>query len=215
MARFVDEMLDFAHAHAARIRTIADEADARSIVGQRVSLRSRVKRSAERAEILMGDTVDEINPFSGERMLRRLDVRKPEQMWLETTFESTESERVPSAYYVPASLGSVIERLRSHGIRLERLDQPTTVSMEEFHIAASQVAAQTFEKHQERTVTGQYEPIERTMPAGTYRIEMSQPLARLAFYLLEPRSSDGLLTWNVLDQALTGSNLYPIVRSRD
>jgi hypothetical protein len=47
--------------------------------------------------------------------------------------------------------------------------------MEEFHIAASQVAAQTFEKHQERTITGQYEPIERTMPAGTYRIPMSQP----------------------------------------
>jgi hypothetical protein len=116
---------------------------------------------------------------------------------------------------VPASLGSVLERLRSHGIRLERLDQPTTVSLEEFHIAASQVAAQAFEKHQERTVTGQYEPIERTMPEGTYRIPMKQPLARLAFYLLEPQSSDGLLTWNVLDQALIGSNLYPIVRSRD
>ena len=215
VARFVEEMLDFAHAHAARIRTIADDADARSIVGQQVSLRSRVKRSAAKAEILIGETADETNPFSGERMLRRLDVRKPEQMWLQTTFESTESERVPSAYYVPASLGSVVERLRSHGIRLERLDQPTTVSLEEFHIAASQVAAQTFEKHQERAVTGHYESIERTMPAGTYRIPMKQPLARLAFYLLEPQSSDGLLTWNVLDQALSGSDLYPIVRSRD
>ena len=71
--------------------------------------------------------------------------------------------------------GPVIERLRSHGIRMERLDQPTTVSLEEFHIAASQVAAQAFEKHQERTVTGHYEPIERTMPAGTYRIPMKQP----------------------------------------
>ena len=163
----------------------------------------------------MGETADETNPFSGERMLRRLDVRKPEQMWLETTFESTESERVPSAYYAPVSLGSVLERLRAHGIHLERLDQPTTVPLEEFHIAASQVAAQAFEKHQERTVTGHYESIERTMPAGTYRIPMKQPLARLAFYLLEPRSSDGLLTWNVLDQSLSGSDLYPIVRSRD
>ena len=148
-------------------------------------------------------------------MLRRLDVRKPEQMWLETTFESTDAERVPSAYYVPASLGSVVERLRAHGIRLERLEQPATLPLEEFHLATNQVAAQAFEKHQERSVTGHYEPIERSMPAGTYRIPMQQPLARLAFYLLEPHSSDGLLTWNVLDQALRGSNVYPIVRSRD
>jgi hypothetical protein len=46
VARFV-EVLDFAHAHAGRIRTIADDADARSIVGQHVSVRSRVKIGGE------------------------------------------------------------------------------------------------------------------------------------------------------------------------
>jgi hypothetical protein len=215
VARFVEEILNFANANAARLRKIADEADARSIIGQRLSLRSRVKRSSAKAEILMGETADEINPFSGERMLRRLDVRKPEQMWLDTTFESTESERVPSVYYVPAALASVIERLRAHGIRIERMDQPSTVALEEFRIATNQAAAQVFEKHQERTVTGQYELTERTIPAGTYRVPMNQPLARLAFYLLEPRSTDGLLTWNFLDDALKNSNTYPIARSRN
>jgi hypothetical protein len=215
VSRFVEEILNFANANAARLRKIADDADTRSLVGQRLSLRSRVKRSAMKAEILMGETADEINPFSGERMLRRLDVRKPEQMWLDTTFESTESERVPSAYYVPASLASVIDRLRTHGIRMERLDQPLTVSLEEFRIATTQAAAQVFEKHQERSVTGQYEPVERTIPAGTYRIPMNQPLARLAFYLLEPRSNDGLLTWNFLDDALKNSSTYPITRTRN
>jgi zinc carboxypeptidase len=214
-ARFVEEILNFANANAARLRKIAEDADAHSIVGSRLSLRSRVKRTSTKAEILMGETTDEFNPFSGERMLRRLDVRKPEQMWLQTTFESTESERVPSSYYVPASLISVIERLRAHGIRMERLDQPVMISLEEFRIETTQVTAQTFEKHQERTVTGKYEPIERTLPAGAYRISMNQPLARLAFYLLEPRSNDGLLTWNFLDDALKTSNTYPIVRSRD
>jgi hypothetical protein len=43
---------------------------------------------------------------------------------------------------------------------------------------------------------------------------MTQKLARLAFYLLEPRSNDGLVTWNVLDEALkTGRS--PILRTRD
>ncbi len=43
---------------------------------------------------------------------------------------------------------------------------------------------------------------------------MTQPLARLAFYLLEPRSYDGLVTWNVLDEALK-SGRSPILRTRD
>ena len=46
------------------------------------------------------------------------------------------------------------------------------------------------------------------------RIDMSQPLARLAFYLIEPRSDDGLVDWNILDEAIGESKIYPIVRSR-
>jgi hypothetical protein len=43
---------------------------------------------------------------------------------------------------------------------------------------------------------------------------MTQPLARLAFYLLEPRSNDGLVTWNVLDDAIKQSQ-YPILRTQN
>jgi hypothetical protein len=216
VSRFLEEILAFSHANAGRLRKITEEADARSIIGHRLALRSRVKRSDTKAEILMGETTDEINPYSGERMLRRLDVRKPEQMWLETSFELAESERVPSSYYVPATLTSAIERLQAHGIRLERLEQTSTLSLEEFRIATSQVTSQLVERHQERTVTGQYETVERTLPAGMYyRIPLNQPLARLAFYLLEPRSNDGLVTWNFLDDAMKSSNVYPIMRTRD
>jgi hypothetical protein len=42
---------------------------------------------------------------------------------------------------------------------------------------------------------------------------MEQPLARLAFLLLEPRSDDGLVNWNVLDPALEGVEEYPILRT--
>ena len=52
------------------------------------------------------------------------------------------------------------------------------------------------------------------LPAGAYRVSMNQPLARLAFYLLEPRSNDGLVTWNLLDEAIKRSQ-YPILRTRN
>ena len=214
-SRFLEELLNYAHANAARIRKTADDADAASIVGQRLSLRSRPKRSEQKVEVLMGDVARETNPYSGQTILRRLDVRKPEQMWWEGTFESIESERVPQAYYIPAEFGAAIERLQAHGIRMERLEQETTIDVEEFRIESNQVAPQAFERHQERTLTGKYESVRRTIPAGTYGVAMKQPLARLAFYLLEPRSNDGLLTWNFFDDALKSTAAYPVVRSRN
>jgi hypothetical protein len=210
--RFVEEVLAFAHTNADRIKRITAEADARRLNGRRLSLRSRVKPAAA-VEILMGDTVEEPHPETGRPMLRRLDVRKPEPMRALTAFESTESERVPSAYFVPADQAAVVQKLRAHGIRIERLERAATMRVEEFEIASNQAAAQAFENHRERTVTGRYLEVERSITAGTWRVPMDQPLARLAFYLLEPRSNDSLLTWNFFDESVAAATAYPILRT--
>lgn len=212
--RFLDEVLGDAHANAAGLMSAAAAADKAALVGQRVSIRSRPARSADRIEILMGDVEEDVNPYSGRVMHRRLDVRRPERMWEEAAFESTETERVPAAYYVPAEEKVAVERLRAHGITLDRVDRAVTLGLEEFRIASTETTPQAFENHQERTVLGQYVTVERTLAAGTYRVPMTQPLARLAFYLLEPRSNDGLLTWNVFDEAVKRST-YPVLRTRD
>jgi Zinc carboxypeptidase len=213
--RFLEELLGFAHTNAARIRSTTEEADRARIIGSQLSLRSKPKRSEQMVEVLMGEVAEEINPYSGQVMLRRLDVRKPENMWLEGTFEAVETERVPSAYYVPTQLRTAIDRLQAHGIRMDQLSQPVTLDLEEFQISSSQTAGQAFEKHQERTLTGKYQRTTRQLPAGTYRVRMDQPLSRLAFYLLEPRSSDGFATWNFLDEALKTEKVYPILRTLD
>jgi hypothetical protein len=62
-------------------------------------------------------------------------------------------------------------------------------------------------------LTGSWVAANRTLPARTLRVDLAQPLARLAFYLLEPRSDDGLTNWNLLDDAIAGAAVYPIVRT--
>ena len=195
------------------MKTTAD-ADAASLVGTELSIRSQVSRASAPVEILMGDVEEDVNPYSGRVIHKRANVVKPEMMADETTFVSTDRERVPTAYFVPANQKVALERLRAHGIRLERLDAPVNVPLQEFQVATSTATEKPFENHQERTVTGTWVPVERAVPAGAYRVPMQQPLARLAFYLLEPRSNDGLVTWNVLDEALK-SGRSPIVRTRN
>jgi hypothetical protein len=212
--RFVTELLNWAAPHAGDIRKVIAEADARPLVGQRLALRAKLKRSDEKVEILMGETVTERNPYTGRNMYRRVDVKKPELMYEYGTFETTETERVPKAYYIPAKLEAAIERLEAHGIRVSRLASDEPLQLEQFRIDKNTTEPRAFQNHQERTVEGAYEPIDQTLPAGTAVVSMDQPLARLAFLLLEPRSDDGLLDWNVLDDVVKDAKYYPIPRSR-
>jgi hypothetical protein len=51
-----------------------------------------------------------------------------------------------------------------------------------------------------------------TFPAGSLRVPMDQPLARLAFHLLEPSADDGVVTWNLVDEWLAAGKDVPIYR---
>jgi hypothetical protein len=99
-SRFIEEILRFAHANASRVRSVVDEAAREPVVGQTLALRATFERSAEPVEILMGDVVEERNPFSGAIMLRRTDARRPERMYEYGTFQATEFETAPAAYVI-------------------------------------------------------------------------------------------------------------------
>jgi hypothetical protein len=213
-SRFVEEVLTYASRRAAALARLVAEADRRVLVGARLAVRAGIERGAD-LDILMGEVAEEKNPVSGETMYRRLGVRRPERMPEYGTFAATETERVPAAYYLPPALQKVTDLLRAHGVRLTTLSAPQTVEVEEFRIHGTSVGRE-FQGHRERTVEGRWTEASRELPAGTLRVDMRQPLARLAFYLLEPRSDDGVVDWNVLDDVLgTDPTVYPIVRSRN
>jgi hypothetical protein len=92
------------------------------------------------------------------------------------------------------------------------------LDIERFAVSGTAVAERAFQGHRERSVTGAWRAERATVPTGTIVVPMDQPLARLVFTLLEPRSDDGVLNWNFLDEAFDQStpgaaNAYPIQRS--
>ncbi len=214
-SRFVEENLNFIKANAPRIRKTVADAEARPIVGTRLGLRSQLAKG-DVVEILMGEVTQEKHPVDGHVMELRKDVRTPERMPEYGTFAATETERVPATYYVPASLTAAIEKLQAHGVRTTTLAKATKVTVEEFQITGSSAAEREFQGHKERTLEGRWVAAERELPAGTIQVDLKQPLGRLAFYLIEPRSDDGLVNWNILDDGLgEGVKVFPIVRSRN
>jgi len=210
--RFVDALLDFTAAHGGEIRRIAERADAESLVGKELPLRAEAALSAAEVEILLGAVAEERHPYTGRRMLRRLDEVRPERMPEYGRFRATESGLVPAAYLVPAGLAGALDVLAAHGIRFHALAATETKEVEVFAITASSQAEREFQGHRERTLEGAWGRASRVIPPGTIVVPMDQPLARLAFALLEPRSDDGLVAWSALDAALEGAGEYPILR---
>ena len=77
--------------------------------------------------------------------------------------------------------------------------------------------APLFQKHSEVTLTmarpsADAPPKPRKVAAGTLVVRTAQPLGVLASYLLEPRSEDGLTTWNFFDRGLTENREFPVLR---
>jgi len=209
---FMEEALNFAHQNAARLKKAVADADHERIVGVMEATTAKLKRGGM-VEILMGEVEDEKNPLNGAVMNRRKDVVKPEQMVEMMWFEPATTESAPAAYYVPATATKAIELLKAHGIQMKAVAQPVK-GVEQFAIDAN-TAGQTFEGHAMRKVEGKWQATaDVTVPKGAWEIPMTQPLARLAFYLIEPASDDGLVNWNSLDDELKDAKVYPILRKK-
>jgi hypothetical protein len=210
---FMEEALNFAHQNAARLKKTLADADREKVTGAVLATTARFKRGGM-VEILMGEVENETNPLNNAVMNRRKDVVRPEQMVDMLWFEPATTETVPSAYYVPATATKAIELLKAHGIQMREMQLAGDI--EGFGITAN-TAGQNFEGHAIRKLEGKWGTKPDIKPGGKWwEVRMNQPLARLAFYLLEPASDDGLVAWNYLDDQLkdaTGAH-YPILRRK-
>jgi hypothetical protein len=216
---FVEESLNFAHANADKIKKTVEAADKESIIGTVEATRAQMKRGGM-INVLMGEVEDEKNPNNGAVMNRRKDVVHPEQMVDMLWFEPSKTEDVPHEYYIPASATKAVELLKAHGIKMRQLTAPVR-GVEQFMITnntqrpANPNSIDTG-THGLRSLDGSWQAAPNvTAPAGTWVVDMNQPLARLAFYLIAPTSDDGLTTWNFLDDSLgADAKTYPILRKK-
>ena len=113
--RFLEEVLSYASANAAKIKKAIDDADKRNLVGQQISLRSKLKRDDQKVEILMGDTEDAVNPLYGPEYAahvsmcanrNRCGMKRPLRVRIMNAFP-----RITCGHFDVA-----IERLKAHGI---------------------------------------------------------------------------------------------------
>ncbi|HET6433719.1 M14 family metallopeptidase [Dyella sp.] len=106
----------------------------------------------------------------------------------------------PAAYAIPAQWTAVIERLAAHGVAMQRLDQPVTVSATGYQLGQPHWADSSFEGHlMLRDFTLETAQRRVTLPAGSVIVPMDQRAENVAIALLEPQAPDSLLHWGYLN----------------
>jgi hypothetical protein len=210
--RFVTAILDYVAKNARRVVDLTRRSDEEiaSLATTSSDLGVRFEMAARGPE----ETLLEPEPGPGQKRPYTGRPTKIERvkMPIYDRFRATRTAKVPYAYLVPASESKVLELLRRQGIVVERFVAPATIEAQRFSITKVDVESRPFQGHRLTLLDGAFAPTRESVGAGAYLVRMNQPLGVLIFNLLEPESSDGVVTWNFLSKDPAVGSAYPILK---
>jgi len=220
---FVSEILSYLAEHKTEIMSLGKQGDAKVAAWAKnpassppLALRSRMDTTriedvrVEMIEPLTDSTKRE--PGMGAR--QRTGIIKLVKMPVMASFTPTLTSTLPYAYAFDAKAAhDILPILAVHGIAVDQLDAPATASVQSFRVDTVIDRGPSETSRTMKDLDGAWnEPAARTLSAGTYVVRAGQPYGLLAFYLLEPRSEDGLAQWSFFDDILSARTDFPIAR---
>ena len=217
-------ILDYCEANAPELSRLVADADARTVLrglapketdtfGLDIDVQALPEKISVRGYEM------EVTPREGSPypQVKRTDRKKTYVMPYFADFVAKRTVRLPYAYLIPLFDTNVLDKIRQHGIAVERLTEPMTLETEAFRIKEIKGAERLYQGHRTNAVKGEYAVEKREFPKGTLVVRTAQALGRLAAYLLEPESDDGLLVWNFFDRDIVsqwgrGAQTYPVYK---
>lgn len=141
-------------------------------------------------------------PLTFIDILANKEVTIPVDARLATENEVTLTRKRPLAYFLNADQHRAVETLKNFGVEVETLSAPVTLPMECYIVTAAVESHDPVAGVLPLNVKTTTEIRTVTLPAGSYRVSLDQPLATLATVLLEPESANGFINYRVIEAAL-------------
>jgi len=223
----VSSILEYSNKHGYEMLDIVSEAD-KQIIEEVVSQAGKEKGVSYKRSP-NGDTIDMLireTVVEGEGRGRKIH-GTGKLLWThdvlhQKNFDATITSKVPRGYIYPAELKGVTAKLIQHGIKLIETEKKMKLEGEEFRISKFTQSQRTaYGGHNTVKLEGEFVEGIKTCPKGSIYVDLAQPLAMLAFYLLEPQADDGLVFWNFFDDYLINNNVengklkYPVLKIYD
>ena len=222
---FVTEILEHTNSNAAEIKRVTKAADAKTIqtiVNEAGKAKKGVRFKMVPLEALNNfptyDYVSYTKADGTKGFYRTGNMITANHVTYHAKFEAEVESTLPKGYVIPAAYTEVIENLKKHGIQVTQLSKSITKEGEVFQVDKHEKSQRKFEGHFMARVYGKFTGKKQKFNKGDYIVDLAQPLGNLAFYLLEPESDDGYVTWNFFDeyfekqQVNTKPVVYPVFK---
>lgn len=224
---FVAEILDFTNKNSKKIMAINAKAE-KDAINNVIQNAGKVEKGVRFKMVALDkkipnyrtyDYIPYINKKGKKSYIRSgkiIDVKNVANL---SKFDATVTTKLPRGYYLPKSMKHIVNHLRKQGIKVTELKRRKRVKGETFMIDELKNSRRKFEGHFMARVTGKYIQETKTFKKGDFYVDMAQPLTNLAFYMLEPQSDDGLVTWNFFDAYLKEKGIenkavtYPVFKT--
>lgn len=213
---FVLSLLEHAVADRERIFELLGDVDRRAVswardsaAPPRVAIRSEASAAPGKARVagFVEEQRDGKSVSTG--------VARDYQAELWTHFRAVESVTMPRAYAVPRRLESILDNLRAHGVELRDPAGGAACQIEQYAVESVEIAEKPYQGRHAATIRVRVQRQMRKIDAEFVLVPAAQRLGRLAVYLLEPESEDGLAAWNFFGEELQTGGTYPILRVLD
>ncbi|OAN60439.1 hypothetical protein A8B79_10880 [Balneola sp. EhC07] len=222
---FVTEILEYTNENGKRIAQINDNATQSAI--QNVLDNSGKKKKGVRFRMIpLEDTftlrtynyIPYVTAEGDTSYIRSGEIIEVPDVQNYSKFEATVESTIPRGYIIPKEMKAIADHLKKQGVIVSELKNRKEYEGEVFEITKFEKSQRQFEGHNMARVEGEFKESTKMANEGDFLVDMAQPLTNLIFYMLEPQSDDGLVTWNFFDEYFekNGVNeknvIYPVFK---
>ena len=201
-------LLDYVSANKDEIKNMLKEADAKTIArGMNPTEKDSFSvdytyQPTPKPEIINAFEMESYVDANGRNRVRPTDKVKTVTIPYLADYYSKRNVKFPYAYIITIPDAQVINLLKMHGIKIEKLEKLVTLDVQTIKTKELKPAARLNQGHYNNSIKVEYVNEKKEFAAGSLIVRTSQRLANVAAYLLEPETDDGLLYWNYWDKYL-------------
>lgn len=129
--------------------------------------------------------------------------------------EATLARVRPVGYLLEPHRGDLAGHLLAHGLQVERFGEPVEARVESFQVDSVKYAERPVEGYIHRDVWTTTRARTVSLPAGAYLVRATQPMATLAFALLEPEDIDSYASIGEFAAEKRVGGFLPVHRLRE
>ncbi len=202
---FMQTLAQFTHQHSGQIQRVRKKARHQTNQKNIYTLDYKLDTSKKRMIHFRGYDKGEVTSKLTGLTYHDYDHSKPyaDSIPYYNHYQPTRQIEAPEYYIIPQAWRHVIHRMKINGTLMHRLNQDTTLEVEQYYITSHDQLKSSYNgRHYHKKVELEAREEKRTFYRGDYVVPVSQVNNQYIIEMLEPQGKDSFFRWAFFDTCL-------------